>query len=1548
MANPSPSTEVFPQIDARLDIDGSTWNLNSITNESVALVAITAASSTAYKIGYLAERPAELNFASSNAAPAISGFTLVTTVAAVNSATKFYVDYDRAFIITASSVSGPVSVTYSGMGSTVRSREINNIHYGHNYLGPKSSAPTEDNEGNALAAGDQYYDTSANTLYLYSGSAWIDMAVAADGNTITSADGYDLTLTTNANGENVVINSGSASIKMPKVRATVDNYVLAMSDKSTGETEWQAAEVAPTLTSFTGTLNAYEAPYSTTGNTQGGADIRKISNICTQKIGNVAGANLAVGQYISGTNIPADTTITALTTPSSDNTSNGVITISADAEAVASGTTFTIQKTPGEKAGGTLVLTGTEFGVDTSKISVLFYAASSGGTGIAATYIRSLSGTGVTAEWTGSELNYSGHSGHYHVEVKKGTLASERVSSGANMTGDPTISNFTVSDATISSVAVGGQKATLGTYGGYTEGGGKDSNTKLLLNFDRNGGTDFEDNSNIGGDGHKVTASGGALIKASPFGDGKSGMYLDGSGDKLEIPASADFNFGASSFTIEFWFNHDEGTGASADGDLWWQGATSRILLENQKLKGIFTGTSGGNDYFSDVVIAPNRWYHLAIVRDGAGAIKAYLDGVLFGTLTVDSTGGNSTVGNSTDVLKFGATDYDYKGYIDEVRVVKGTAVYTGDFTVPTSRLTAITNTKLLVHSNRAGGILSANSGAGSSTPTTRSMVDEIDIPATDLVANPSYFIDGNWTGNYTYFESGEAGESIIFDFKSATVVTGIQFYATGNTTYANGWTISGSNDSSSFSDGNLLPSFTLTPQMKVTWTNTTAYQYYRLKSSSTNTAFGSTNIRGVEFLNENTADNSGHQKYWASDKFIDSSDSAHDITPTGAYHSQSHKGIAPAMTWPANGKATGSAGCYFDGDGDYLGGTLNAGVGTSNFTIDFWMYSSLTQNTGSTHVSLFDNRNDSSSATDGLYMLFEKANNQMQATGISASSNTVVTRGVWHHIAYIKTGTGSTDTHFYIDGVKKASGQANGNYTIANLKIGTFTASTFEFTGYIDGFRITHSDESASGKSLYHASADTITVPSVIYGAYGADTVDIGTITLAGSATPTADVAFTEMGSSLPAGLSLSDSGSHGATITGTLTAPTSDVTTNNIRIQAKAGADDTRVTEIAESNQVGNLTLTHKGTEKPILFNGRRYIGNALPRSLTGFGIKPDMVWFKERDGTNYHQLFDSVRGGTRVIYPNSGSHAETDRTNVDAGVVRTFDANGITIPDDTAGNDGINVNNKEMILWAWKAGGVPSANNKSANGTASEDSIATTLNTSTDSFNGNTSSSESLAYVKRSVNTAGGFSIVEYKVRASANDTTAIPHGLGGIPDLVMIKPVSSVGDWDVRHSHLTSNSTLNNKNLVLNSDTGEAAVAAGTTAATAYHVYTHDNSAHDQNVGNTVCMMYSWKSVTGVSKFGSYAGNAGTQTITCGFKPRMVLIKTLSASQHWVIFDSFRGEVNGERLYANLENAEPGDGASNNSPVFGSTGFTFNSNSNVYMNATSNTYVYAAFA
>ncbi len=49
------------------------------------------------------------------------------------------------------------------------------------YLGPKSSDPTVDNDGDALTAGDLYYSTSSNTLRVYNGSTWADAAVNTAG-----------------------------------------------------------------------------------------------------------------------------------------------------------------------------------------------------------------------------------------------------------------------------------------------------------------------------------------------------------------------------------------------------------------------------------------------------------------------------------------------------------------------------------------------------------------------------------------------------------------------------------------------------------------------------------------------------------------------------------------------------------------------------------------------------------------------------------------------------------------------------------------------------------------------------------------------------------------------------------------------------------------------------------------------------------------------------------------------------------------------------------------------------------------------------------------------------------------------------------------------------------------------------------------------------------------------------------------------------------------------------------------------------------------------
>ena len=175
MAIPSPQLTTVGGIisDQRLDIDGVVWQLSTNTNESVVLYGITSNAGTAYEIGYLKERPAELNFYGSNAAPAISGETEVTTLGAIAS-TKFYVDYDRAFILFPDGHSTPVNVTYKGMGSIQKAKDINeSIRMAENYqVSNFSPAPTTNGTGNAIAEGNLAYDSTANQLKVYNGSAW--------------------------------------------------------------------------------------------------------------------------------------------------------------------------------------------------------------------------------------------------------------------------------------------------------------------------------------------------------------------------------------------------------------------------------------------------------------------------------------------------------------------------------------------------------------------------------------------------------------------------------------------------------------------------------------------------------------------------------------------------------------------------------------------------------------------------------------------------------------------------------------------------------------------------------------------------------------------------------------------------------------------------------------------------------------------------------------------------------------------------------------------------------------------------------------------------------------------------------------------------------------------------------------------------------------------------------------------------------------------------------------------------------------------------------
>jgi len=190
MAIPSPQviSTVDTVSDQRLDIDGTVWQLSTNTNESVILYGITDNAGTNYEIGYLKERPAALNFYGSNAAPAVSGELEVTTLGAIAS-TKFYVDYDRAFILFPNAHATPVLVTYKGMGSIQKAKDVNEAIRAAEfaqtkYLGGQGSAPTTNANGVTLASAHEgilYFDNVGNKLKVWNGSAWADATSAVEG-----------------------------------------------------------------------------------------------------------------------------------------------------------------------------------------------------------------------------------------------------------------------------------------------------------------------------------------------------------------------------------------------------------------------------------------------------------------------------------------------------------------------------------------------------------------------------------------------------------------------------------------------------------------------------------------------------------------------------------------------------------------------------------------------------------------------------------------------------------------------------------------------------------------------------------------------------------------------------------------------------------------------------------------------------------------------------------------------------------------------------------------------------------------------------------------------------------------------------------------------------------------------------------------------------------------------------------------------------------------------------------------------------------------------
>jgi hypothetical protein len=175
--------------------------------------------------------------------------------------------------------------------------------------------------------------------------------------------------------------------------------------------------------------------------------------------------------------------------------------------------------------------------------------------------------------------------------------------------------------------------------------------------------------------------------------------YFDGSGDYLGCGSNNAFAMGTGDFTWEAWIYFGSGSSyrqifstrpsngaSSAEGSLavnpsngltWW---TSGFII----------------DYTTSIGV--NQWVHVAISRSGT-TLRVFANGVQVGS----ATNSENLTGNGFTIGANGNGSEAFNGYISNVRVVKGTAVYTAAFTPPTSPVTAITNTSLLCNFTNAG-----------------------------------------------------------------------------------------------------------------------------------------------------------------------------------------------------------------------------------------------------------------------------------------------------------------------------------------------------------------------------------------------------------------------------------------------------------------------------------------------------------------------------------------------------------------------------------------------------------------------------------------------------------------------------------------------------------------------------------------------------------------------------------------------------------------------------------------------------------------------------
>jgi hypothetical protein len=181
-----------------------------------------------------------------------------------------------------------------------------------------------------------------------------------------------------------------------------------------------------------------------------------------------------------------------------------------------------------------------------------------------------------------------------------------------------------------------------------------------------------------------------------------SALFNTATSTALSIPANSVLTLGTNNHTIEFWFyqttrgqydtifNYGDTSAFTSTSNYYFNVGSSQFIVILGNGSGGFLILNGGT------LVTLNAWHHYALVRNGS-TFTLYIDGTSRGTLT-----SSISIGPPSGKIVIGGYSYTgssdgFTGYITNFRFVNGTAVYTSNFTPPTTPLTAIPNTQILL-----------------------------------------------------------------------------------------------------------------------------------------------------------------------------------------------------------------------------------------------------------------------------------------------------------------------------------------------------------------------------------------------------------------------------------------------------------------------------------------------------------------------------------------------------------------------------------------------------------------------------------------------------------------------------------------------------------------------------------------------------------------------------------------------------------------------------------------------------------------------------------